>query len=128
MEGDDYVFMDMASYEETRLTAKQIGDQRKYVAALIVPAFDALEDYARSNNISWTSREDLILHPEIVQFYHDRIEQNQKELAGFEKVKKFKLMAKQFTQEDGEMTPTMKLKRKVINEKYQSVIDSMYGE
>jgi long-chain acyl-CoA synthetase len=105
-----------------------IGDQRKYVAALIVPAFDALEDYAKSKNISWTSREDLIQHPEIVQFYHDRIEQNQKELAGFEKVKKFKLMAKQFTQEDGEMTPTMKLKRKVINEKYQSVIDSMYGE
>ncbi|MEI7638863.1 MAG: long-chain fatty acid--CoA ligase [Syntrophus sp. (in: bacteria)] len=105
-----------------------IGDQRKYVAALIVPAFDALEDYARSNNISWTSREDLIQHPDIVQFYHERIEQNQRELAGFEKVKRFKLMAKQFTQEDGEMTPTMKLKRKVINEKYQSVIDSMYGE
>jgi len=105
-----------------------IGDERKYVSALIVPAFDALEDYAKSRNITYNSREDLIGHPEIVQFYQERIEQNQRELAGFEKVKKFRLLAKAFTQEDGEMTPTMKLKRKVINEKYREVIDGMYGE
>ncbi|MBP8979688.1 MAG: long-chain fatty acid--CoA ligase [Syntrophobacterales bacterium] len=105
-----------------------IGDERKYVSALIVPAFDALEDYAKSRNIPYNSREDLIGHPEIVQFYQERIEQNQRELAGFEKVKKFRLLAKAFTQEDGEMTPTMKLKRKVINEKYRDIIDGMYGE
>ncbi|HOU78316.1 MAG TPA: AMP-binding protein, partial [Syntrophales bacterium] len=104
-----------------------IGDERKYVSALIVPAFEALEGYAQSRKISYTSREDLIGHPEIVQFYQERIEENQKELAGFEKIKKFKLLAKPFTQEDGEMTPTMKLKRKVINEKYRDLIDSMYG-
>jgi len=63
-----------------------------------------------------------------VQFYHERIETNQKDLAGFEKIKKFKLMAKPFTQEDGEMTPTMKLKRKVINEKYRNIIDGIYRE
>lgn len=105
-----------------------IGDERKYVSALIVPAFDALEDYAKSRNIPYTSREDLIGHPEIVQFYQERIEQNQRELAGFEKIKKFRLLSKPFTQEDGEMTPTMKLKRKVINEKYRDIIDGMYGE
>jgi len=105
-----------------------IGDQRKYVSALIVPAFEALEEYAKSRNIAYSSREELIAHPEIVQFFAERIEKNQQELAGFEKVKKFKLLAKQFTQEDGEMTPTMKLKRKVINEKYHQVIDSMYEE
>jgi len=105
-----------------------IGDQRKYVSALIVPAFEALEEYASSRNIACSSREELIQHPEIVQFFTERIEKNQQELAGFEKVKRFKLLAKQFTQEDGEMTPTMKLKRKVINDKYQQIIDSMYGE
>ena len=105
-----------------------IGDERKYVSALIVPAFTALEDYARSRNIDFASHEELIGHPEIVQFYHERIETNQKDLAGFEKIKKFKLMAKPFTQEDGEMTPTMKLKRKVINEKYRNIIDGIYRE
>ena len=105
-----------------------IGDERKYVSALIVPTFTALEDYARSRNIDFASREELIGHPEIVKFYHDRIEANQKELAGFEKIKKFKLLAKPFTQDDGEMTPTMKLKRKVINEKYRDIIDGIYRE
>lgn len=105
-----------------------IGDERKYVSALIVPTFTALEDYARSRNIDFASREELIGHPEIVQFYHDRIEANQKELAGFEKIKKFKLLARPFTQDDGEMTPTMKLKRKVINEKYRDIIDGIYRE
>ena len=105
-----------------------IGDERKYVSALIVPAFAPLEDYARSRNIDFASHEELIGHPEIVQFYHERIETNQKDLAGFEKIKKFKLMAKPFTQEDGEMTPTMKLKRKVINEKYRNIIDGIYRE
>jgi long-chain acyl-CoA synthetase len=105
-----------------------IGDLRKYVSALIVPAFDALEEYARSKNIVYTSREDLIQRAEILRFYQERVDLHQKELAGYEKIKRFKLLARPFTQEAGEMTPTMKLKRKVINEKYQPLIDSMYEE
>ncbi|MDI9570743.1 MAG: long-chain fatty acid--CoA ligase [Pseudomonadota bacterium] len=105
-----------------------VGDGRKYVSALIVPAFAALEDYARGRNIDFTSREELIGHPEITQFYRDRIETSQKELAGYEKIRKFRLLASPFTQENGEMTPTMKLKRKVINEKYRDIIDEIYRE
>jgi len=104
-----------------------IGDQRKFVSALIVPAFEALEEYARSQNIAFSSREDLVRNPEIIRFYQKRIDGQQKELAGFEKVKRFTLLAKPFTQESGEMTPTMKIKRKVVIEKYKNLIDAMYS-
>jgi long-chain acyl-CoA synthetase len=103
-----------------------IGDLRQYVTALIVPAFDPLEEYARKHNILFPSREELIQNPEIVQFYEKRIRENTKELARYETVKKFHLLPHPFTQENGEMTPTMKLKRKVINEKYKDVIAGMY--
>ncbi len=104
-----------------------IGDQRKFVSALIVPAFEALEEYARSQNIAFSSPEDLVRNPEIIRFYQKRIDGQQKELAGFEKVKRFTLLAKPFTQESGEMTPTMKIKRKVVIEKYKNLIDAMYS-
>lgn len=105
-----------------------IGDLKKYVSALIVPSFDALEEYAKAKNIDFASREDLIAKPEIIKFYQERIDMHQKELAAYEKVKRFRLLAVPFTQEAGEMTPTMKLKRKVINEKYRPIIDSMYDD
>jgi len=103
-----------------------IGDMRQYVTALIVPAFDALEEYARKNGIAFNSREDLIQNPAIIDFYEKRIRENTKELARYETVKKFRLLPRPFTQEAGEITPTMKLKRKVINQKYQDVIEKMY--
>jgi long-chain acyl-CoA synthetase len=103
-----------------------IGDLRQYVTALIVPAFDPLEEYSRKNGIPFSSREELIQNPEIIIFYEKRIRENTKELARYETVKKFRLLSQAFTQENGEMTPTMKLKRKVINEKYRTVIEKMY--
>ncbi len=103
-----------------------IGDQRKFVSALVVPAFDALEEYAKSRGVPFSSRAELVKHPEVIAFYRARIEEHQKELAGFEKVKRFTLIDHPFTQESGEMTPTMKLKRKVIAEKYRGLIDAMY--
>jgi long-chain acyl-CoA synthetase len=105
-----------------------IGDQRKFVSALIVPSFDALEEYARSQNIPFSSREELVKHPAVVEFYQKRIDEQQKELAEYEKVKRFTLLDHPFTQDSGEMTPTMKLKRKVIAEKYRDLIDAMYDK
>ncbi|MCE5263108.1 MAG: long-chain fatty acid--CoA ligase [Deltaproteobacteria bacterium] len=105
-----------------------IGDLRKYVTALIVPAFEPLEEYARKSGIPFASHEELIRNPEVVKFYAKRIGENTKELASFEKVKRFQLLPRPFTQESGEMTPTMKLKRKVINEKYHDIIEQMYEE
>ena len=105
-----------------------LGDLRKYVSALIVPAFPALEEYAKSKGISFASHEELVAKPEIVRFYQERIDQNSGDLAGFERIKKFTLLARPFSQDAGEMTPTMKLKRKAINEKFRDLIDGMYRE
>ncbi len=103
-----------------------IGDKRKYVSALIVPSYDALEAYAVENNITYTSRDDLIGKPEIIEFYTSRINEISNELANYEKIKRFTLMPSEFTQEGGELTPTLKIKRKVVGEKYREVIDRMY--
>jgi long-chain acyl-CoA synthetase len=103
-----------------------IGDLRPYVTALIVPAFEPLEEYARKNGIPFSSPEELVQNPEIVKLYEKRIQENTKELARYETVKKFQLLSHPFTQESGEMTPTMKLKRKAISEKYRDLIEEMY--
>jgi long-chain acyl-CoA synthetase len=96
------------------------------VTALIVPSFEALETYAKKNNIAFSSRGELIKKPEIIKFYADRIEQRTHELGQVEKVKKFTLLPAEFTQENGEITPTMKIKRKPILERYADIIEAMY--
>jgi long-chain acyl-CoA synthetase len=105
-----------------------IGDLRPYVTALIVPAFVPLEEYARNKSIPFSSRDELIQNPEIIRLYDQRIRENTKELAPYETVKKFRLLPRPFTQEAGEITPTMKLKRQVVNEKYRDVIAGMYEQ
>jgi long-chain acyl-CoA synthetase len=105
-----------------------IGEARKFVSALIVPVFDTLEEYAKTHGITYSSREDLVKNPTIIQFYQKRIADNSKELAPHEQIKKFILLPRSFTQEAGEMTATMKLKRKVIIGKYQDIIDDMYKD
>jgi len=104
-----------------------IGDKRKYISALIVPAFAALEQYARENKIAFTSREDLVGNPAIIDFYSSRIKDLSIDLPNYEKVVRFTLIPQEFTQDAGEMTPTLKIKRKVIAEKYMDVIDKMYS-
>ena len=104
-----------------------IGDLRKYVTALIVPAFEALEAFAREHKISFGSREELIALPEILKFFEDRIAVQQKDLADHEKVKRFRLLPHPFSQESGEITPTLKLRRKFIVEKYRTLIDALYA-
>ncbi|MFO7568637.1 MAG: long-chain fatty acid--CoA ligase [Smithellaceae bacterium] len=103
-----------------------IGDKRKYISALIVPAFAALEQYARDNNIAFESREDLVKKPEIIAFYGKRIDDLSVELANYEKIVRFTLVPNEFTQDAGELTPTMKIKRKFVAQKYQDMIDKMY--
>lgn len=105
-----------------------IGDLRKYVSALIVPSFVNLEEYAKANNIPYSSREELIARPEIVEFYEKRIDDDTKELARYEKIKKFTLLANEFTIENGEITPTFKTVRKVVDRNYKELIDAMYDE
>jgi long-chain acyl-CoA synthetase len=104
-----------------------IGDKRKYLVALIVPSFLNLEEYAKKNNISFSSREELVEKPQIVKFYSDRIEKINSDLAQFEKIKRFTLMPAEFTQANNEITATMKLKRKNIMERHKTTIDSMFA-
>lgn len=103
-----------------------IGDNRKYVSAIIIPAFEALKDYARRHKIDFRNLEDLVNNSDIRKFFAERIEKLQKGLAGFEKIKKFTLLPREFTIENGELTNTLKLRRPVINNRYANVIEAMY--
>lgn len=104
-----------------------IGDNRKYVSAIIIPAFGALKDYARRHKIAFKSIDDLVNNSDIRNFFAKRIDRLQKGLAGFEKIKKFTLLPSEFTIENGELTNTLKLRRPVINNHYAGVIDAMYA-
>ncbi|MCK6681834.1 MAG: long-chain fatty acid--CoA ligase [Thermoanaerobaculia bacterium] len=103
-----------------------IGDGRNYVTALVVPSFPALEAYAAAEQIPFTSREDLVSNPRVIEFYRKRIEERSKDLARFEKIKKFTLLAKELTIDGGEITPTMKVRRKAAASKYEELIEAMY--
>ncbi len=113
---EDYYFEDVAI----------IGDNRQYVSALITPSFEALKNYASKIGIQFSSIEELLKNPDIIQFYRNRIISRTKDLGQVEQVKKFTLLPYAFTQETGEVTATGKLKRKVITERYKEVIESMY--
>lgn len=103
-----------------------IGDQRKYVTAIIVPAFEALKEYARKMHIQYRSLEELVKNSEIRAMIEERINRLQHGLAGFEKIKKFTLLPTAFTMESGELTNTLKIRRPVINRHYAREIEAMY--
>ena len=105
-----------------------IGDQKNYVTALTVPSFEALKQYANQHKISFSSIEDLIANNQIKDMFTKRFEELQKEFSGFEKIKKFTLLPKEFSIDAGEITATLKLKRKVIQQKYKELIDKMYND
>jgi long-chain acyl-CoA synthetase len=103
-----------------------IGDRRMYLTALIVPDFDALKEFADARNISYADNVELTSHPEINKLIEGDINCIQKDLANYERVRKFTLLDRQFTIEDGELTPTQKMRRKAIEERYKHLIDTMY--
>lgn len=105
-----------------------IADARKFVSALIVPCYEALEEYARSINLAYRDRLELLKHSQIVALFEQRLQEMQKELARFEQVKRFTLLPQAFSMEQGELTPTLKLRRRVINLRYQREIEAMYLE
>ena len=105
-----------------------IGDQRKFLSALLVPNFETLEEFARSRGIGPVGPDDLVRHPEVLQLFETIVEDLNKEMPGFSQVRRFTLLGQEFTQDGGELTPTMKVKRFAINRKYRAVIDAMYPE
>jgi len=103
-----------------------IGDGRKYVSALIVPSFEQLEKHATEQGISFSSREELLKNPRILSFYRERIDYRTRHLGQVEKVKKFTLLSREFSQENRELTPTLKIRRKVVNDHFRDAIEAMY--
>jgi long-chain acyl-CoA synthetase len=104
-----------------------IGDRRKYVTAIIVPAIEAIKEYARKKCIQYRSLEELLKNSQIVELISKRIEALQEGLASFEKIKKFTLLPREFTMENGELTNTLKIRRPVINRRYATEIEAMYA-
>jgi long-chain acyl-CoA synthetase len=105
-----------------------LGDEHKFVSALIVPAFAALEAYAENARISFQNKEELLDKDEILRFYQSIIEECQKNFASYEKIKRFTLLATPFTMETGELTDTLKLRRPMIAKNYAAQIKAMYEE
>ena len=109
-----------------------VGEKQKFVSALIVPSPDALQNWCKNNGVTWTSMEDAIKEPSVLAQYQKCIDGFNPEFSHIEQIKKFALLNTTWdaVKEDGskaELTPTMKLKRRVILEKYQGAIDGIYG-
>ena len=105
-----------------------IGNRRKYISALIVPDFDALAPFVAAAGIATTDPAALVLDEKVRKKIEDEIDRVSEHLAGYERIKRFGLLANPFTIEANELTPTMKVKRRVIEEKYKEQIDAMYAE
>ena len=105
-----------------------IGEQRKFPAVLIVPHFDALKSYAELKNIAYQDINDLLRHPNIIDLIERQVDKLTPELGKFEKLKGVVLLDREMTIESGELTPTLKVKRRVVMEKYKEQIDAMYEE
>jgi long-chain acyl-CoA synthetase len=105
-----------------------IGDRRKYLVAIIVIDEDNVVKYAQDNKIQYTTYATLTQHPEINKLIQKEVDAVNKTLANVETVKKFTILSKKLFVEDGEVTPTMKVKRKYINEAFKDQIEAMYRD
>ena len=103
-----------------------LGDKRMYLTALIVPDYDVLSNYADEHNIPYKDKKELARNSEIYKILEQRIQNTQKDLSNFEKVRRFTLLENPLSIENGEMTPTLKIKRKAVEERYKDLIESMY--
>ncbi len=102
------------------------GDTRKYISALIVPDWERIDKYAAEHKIKGATRAELCSHPKIVGLIQRRVDAAMEDFASYEQVKRFRLMEREFSQEEGEVTPTLKLKRKEITRRYWKELDSLY--
>jgi long-chain acyl-CoA synthetase len=105
-----------------------IGDRRRFVGALVVPNFDKISDYARSGGISFSSPAELVRNEQVINFLKAEIDRATPNLAQYERVKRIALLDRDFEIEKGEITPTLKVKRNIIEQKYKALIDSLYEE
>jgi long-chain acyl-CoA synthetase len=103
-----------------------LGDGRMFLTALVVPEFEVLKEFAMKVGIQFTNEADLISKPEIRRLYQDEIDTLQKDLPNFERVRRFELLDHPLTVEENEITPTLKIRRNVVEKKYKDLIEKMY--
>jgi long-chain acyl-CoA synthetase len=108
--------------------AALIGDKRKFAAVIISPNFALLEDWARANDITFSSRAELAANPKVQALYEGMVEGINQNLARFEKLKRVLVVADEFSADSGALTPTLKLRRRVIEERYRKQIDELYAQ
>jgi long-chain acyl-CoA synthetase len=104
-----------------------IGDKRKFPAVLIAPYFPLLEDWARNNQVAFSSRADLVANPKVHGLYEGIIDDLNANLARFEKLKRVMLIAEEFSPENGTLTHTMKVRRRAVEDRYRARIDELYA-
>jgi long-chain acyl-CoA synthetase len=106
--------------------AMVVGADQKFVGALIVPSFSHLKEWMKQKNIPFTSNEDVVHLPEVISLYKELIESDNSAFNHVEQVKRFELLPMEWTIDGGELTPTLKLKRKIILSKYEKEIERIY--
>jgi len=109
-------------------TSAILGDRRKFAFVVVSPNFALLEDWARSNGIAFSSRAELVGNPRVQSLYESIVEEVNQNLARFEKLKRVLLVPDEFTADNGALTPTLKLRRRVIEERYRKQIDEVYAQ
>ncbi len=109
-------------------TAVVVGDKRKFACALISPNFALLEEWARTNGVSFSSRANLIANAKVQSLYEELVEGANEKLARFETLKRVILVPDEFTAENGALTPTMKLRRRIVEDRYRRQIDELYAQ
>jgi long-chain acyl-CoA synthetase len=108
--------------------AALVGDRHKFISALLSPNFVALEDWAKHHGVEAKSRAELVADSRVVALYAEIVSGVNGSLANFETLKRFRVVADEWTQESGELTPSMKLKRRVITAQYAATIDALYAD
>jgi len=108
--------------------AALVGDRHKFISALISPNFAALEEWARHHGLGAALRAELVADSRVVALYGEIVREANMGLANFETIKRFRVVAEEWSQDSGELTPSMKLKRRVITSRYAAVIDALYAD
>ncbi|HAR98009.1 MAG TPA: long-chain fatty acid--CoA ligase, partial [Syntrophus sp. (in: bacteria)] len=104
-----------------------VGEGKKFISALIIPAFEVLEPWAKENGVTFADRSELVKHAKVQALFEQQIKAFTKDFGQVEQVKKFTLLDREWLQETGELTPTLKVKRRVIAVKYADAIEKMYS-
>jgi len=105
-----------------------IGDRRKFACVIVTPNFALLGDWARNHNVAFSSRAELVTHAKVQALYEEIVEEVNQNLARFEKLKRVLLVPDEFTADNGALTPTLKLRRRIIEDRYRKQIDDLYAQ